>query len=118
MRLGESSILLDLHNFYVNVRNSVVDADAYLKALDLSAVQEIHIAGGMNIDNFYVDAHSGVPPAEIWDLLDTVVPLCGNLQGVTFEVLRSWFDTIGGDGLNAVLNRACKSLDAPEGLAT
>lgn len=116
-RWGASSILLDVHNLYVNVRNGVMEADAYLKELDLAAVREIHIAGGMEIDNFYVDAHSGLPPAEVWDLLDAVAPQCGNLGGVTFEMLGSWFDTVGGDGLNAVLDRARKSLAAQEGMA-
>lgn len=112
---GEGSILLDVHNLYVNVRNGVMDADEYLRALDLTAVREIHIAGGMEIDNFYVDAHSGIPPAEVWELLDTVAPLCSNLGGVTFEVLGSWFDTVGADGLASVLDRARVSLAAPDG---
>ncbi len=90
-----AGVLLDLHNLHVNVRNGVMGAAAYLDELDLSAVREIHIAGGMELDGFYVDAHSGFPPQEVWDLLDQVAPRCPDLGGVTFELLGSWFEEVG-----------------------
>ncbi len=108
-----SSVLLDLHNLHVNVRNGVMDADAYLSELDLTRVREIHIAGGMELDGFYVDAHSGAPPPEVWALLDAVAPRCPDLGGVTFELLGSWFSEVGADGLGAVVDRARASLAEP-----
>lgn len=105
-----AGVLLDLHNLLVNVRNGVMDAEAYLADLDLSAVREIHVAGGMEVDGFYVDAHSGAPPPEVWDLLDAVVPRCPELGGVTFELLGSWFSDVGADGVRAVVDRARESL--------
>jgi uncharacterized protein len=109
-----ASILLDVHNLFVNVRNGCMDAESYLGSLDLSAVREIHIAGGMELDGFYVDAHSGAPPAEVWALLDEVVPRCPNLGGVTFELLGSWFEQVGVAGLTDVVERAKASLNLRE----
>ena len=59
---GRGSILLDVHNLHVNVRNGIMDAKEYLEAPDLTAVRKIHIAGGMEVDNLYVDAYSGSRP--------------------------------------------------------
>jgi uncharacterized protein (UPF0276 family) len=108
-----ASVLLDLHNLHVNIRNGVMDPATYLAELDLRLVGEIHIAGGMELDGFYVDAHSGAPPPEVWDLLDGVAPRCPNLGGITFELLGSWFDEVGVDGTTKVLDRARSSLVAP-----
>ena len=109
---GGAGVLLDLHNLHVNVRNGVMDAATYLDELDLTSVREIHIAGGMELDGFYVDAHSGAPPKEVWDLLDRVAPRCPDLGGVTFELLGSWFEEVGPDGVCAVVDRARASLPA------
>lgn len=108
-----AGVLLDLHNLYVNVRNGVMDADAYLDALDLTAVREIHVAGGMEIDDFYVDAHSGEPPREVWALLDAVASRCPNLGGVTFELLGSWSAEVGTAGVCAVVDRARAAVAVP-----
>ncbi len=98
-------LLLDLHNLYVNVRNRGVDSAAYLDAFDLSRVVEIHVAGGMEVEGYYVDAHSGSPPEPVWELLADVVPQCPNLRGVTLELLGSWYDVLGPDRLAADLDR-------------
>ena len=105
-------LLLDLHNLYVNCRNNGVDAAAYLAELELDLVVEIHVAGGMEVDGFYVDAHSGSPPAEVWSLLEEVVPQCGNLGGITMELLGSWFEPLGAGALSADLRRLRSVWDA------
>jgi hypothetical protein len=68
----------------------------------------------MELDGFYVDAHSGAPPREVWELLDAVVPACPNLGGVTFELLGSWFDEVGSAGVVEVVGRARTSLASLE----
>ncbi len=108
-----ASVLLDLHNLHVNVRNGVMSAEAYLEELDLSNVVEIHVAGGMELQEFYVDSHSGAPPPEVWDLLEHVAPRCPALAAITFEILGSWFDAVGQDGTVEVLERARASLPVP-----
>jgi len=100
-----AGLLLDLHNVYTNCRNHGSDPLALLDALDLEHVVEIHIAGGMERDGFYLDAHCGPSPEAVWQLLDHVLPGCSNLGGVTFELLGSWYDTVGADRLRVELDR-------------
>ncbi|MEO8526527.1 MAG: DUF692 family multinuclear iron-containing protein, partial [Caldimonas sp.] len=49
-------LVLDLHNVYTNARNHGFDARALLAELELRHVGEIHVAGGMELDGFYLDA--------------------------------------------------------------
>ena len=98
-------LLLDLHNLYTNSRNHAADSYAFLEELNLANVVEIHIAGGMEYDGFYQDAHSGISPDGVWELLDWVLPRCRNLGGVVFELLGSWYVDVGEDRLIAQLSR-------------
>lgn len=98
-------LLLDLHNLYTNARNLGADPHAFLDRLDLDRVVEIHVAGGMEFEGFYLDAHSGASPEAVWALLETALPRCRNLCGVVFELFGSWFDELGADGLDRQLGR-------------
>jgi uncharacterized protein len=98
-------LLLDLHNLYTNSRNHGADPYALLEKLDLEQVLEIHIAGGMEYDGFYQDAHSDTSPPAVWDLLEWVLPHCPNLGGVVFELLGSWYGDVGEDGITDQLSR-------------
>lgn len=98
-------LLLDLHNLYTNSRNHAADSYAFLDELNLDKVLEIHIAGGLMHDGFYQDAHSGISPDGVWELLDWVLPRCRNLGGVVFELLGSWYVDVGEDRLIAQLSR-------------
>jgi uncharacterized protein len=88
-------LLLDLHNLYVNCRNDGSDPFAFLERLDLHRVVELHVAGGMEFDGVYLDAHSGTSPEPVWELLDWVLPRCPQVGGVVFELFGTWFDTVG-----------------------
>lgn len=109
-------LVLDLHNLYVNSRNLGVDPDRFLDELDLDAVVEIHVAGGMEYGGYYLDAHSGPIPEPVWRFLDRVVGRCPNLGGVVFELFGSWFPEMGAERLSAELRqmRACWSRYLPE----
>jgi uncharacterized protein (UPF0276 family) len=98
-------LLLDLHNLHTNCRNHGQDPYAYLARLDLEQVLEIHVAGGMELDGMYVDAHSGPSPEPVWELLAWTLPRCPRLGGVTFELFGSWFETMGEQGLLRQLDR-------------
>ena len=98
-------ILLDLHNVYVNWRNNATDIDAYLAGLDLSRVVEIHLAGGFTHEGFYLDAHSGSVPEELWRIAADTVKSCQNLRGITFELLGSWYAKMGERALEETLLR-------------
>ena len=98
-------LLLDLHNLYTNCRNFHEDPFAFLERLRLDNVFEIHVAGGFELEGFYLDAHSGTSPREVWELLEWVLPKCPNLGGVVFEMIGSWLVDVGEDGLRAQLSR-------------
>lgn len=107
-RLCEMSgcyLLLDLHNLYTNCRNHGLDPYAFLDEIDLDRVIEIHIAGGMEYGGVYLDAHSDISPPPVWELLDHVLPLCKNVGGVVFELLGSWYESVGREKLSAQLVR-------------
>ena len=111
-RLGERTgcgLLLDLHNVHVNARNHGFDPRAFLEDFDLSRVVEMHIAGGLSVDDFYLDAHSGPCPEEVWDLLDWILPRVPNLCGVTFEVFATYYPKMGPERL---LEELCRAREA------
>ena len=101
-------LLLDLHNLYVNSRNLGLDWRTFLDRLDMDAVVEVHLAGGMEMDGFYLDAHSGPTPEPVWWMLEAVLPQCANLGGVTFELFGSWYEPMGEDALRRQLARVRK----------
>lgn len=98
-------LLLDLHNLHTNCRNHGEDPHALLGRLNLDHVLEIHVAGGFEHDGFYLDAHSGASPPEVWELLDWALPRCPNLGGVVFEMIGSWLVRVGEDGVRSQLAR-------------
>ena len=98
-------LLLDLHNLHVNACNLGWNTHRYLDRLDLDAVVEIHVAGGMQFDGFYLDAHSGSVPRPVWSLLEAVLPRCPNLGGVVFELFGTWYGKLGEEGLLRQLGR-------------
>lgn len=88
-------LVLDLHNLYTNERNGFGRVQTFLDTIDLSRVIEIHVAGGMELDGVYLDAHSGPTPPAVIDTLRHVLPRCTNLGGINFEILGSWFEQCG-----------------------
>ena len=55
-------ILLDLHNLWVNERNGRQSVTEFVDMLPLDRVWEVHLAGGMMLGDYYLDAHSDVIP--------------------------------------------------------
>ncbi|MGE0403909.1 MAG: DUF692 family multinuclear iron-containing protein [Kofleriaceae bacterium] len=96
-------ILLDLHNLWCNARNGRQQISEYLAALPLDRVIEVHVAGGFAVDNYWLDAHSGVPPRELFDVLADVAPLLSNARTVVLEVLGPFAAIVGADAIEASL---------------
>jgi uncharacterized protein len=71
-----AGILLDLENLYVNGRNHGFDPHAFLDALPAGLVREVHLAGGVTLEEdvvpqpFFADSHSHPIPDAALDLLD------------------------------------------------
>lgn len=101
-------LLLDLHNVYTNAVNHGFDAMAFVDELDLTQVGEIHVAGGMTLGGFYLDAHSGAVADPVWALLEHVLPRCPNVGAVVFELFGSWFELVGEPRVRADMRRLKK----------
>jgi uncharacterized protein (UPF0276 family) len=71
-----AGLLLDVENLYLNARNHGVDPLAYLDALPVGLVKEMHVAGGVTVSEtflekpFLADTHSHPVPEAALDLLD------------------------------------------------
>jgi uncharacterized protein (UPF0276 family) len=98
-REGLCGTLLDLHNLYVGWRNGGPSPDEYIAALDPTAVEEIHLAGGDEFAGFYMDSHCGVTPPEVWRAAFDYAPHFSRLRAITFEFQETYFDEIGADAV-------------------
>lgn len=87
---ADCGLLLDLHNAYTNAINGRQPLDEFLRGLPLNRVWEIHLAGGIRQDGFWLDAHSGAVPDELWPLIRDLPTKLASLQVVNFEVFPSF----------------------------
>lgn len=97
--------LLDLHNLYVSWRNGAVSPPDYIAALDPDAVVEIHLGGGEEFANFYLDSHSKLTPPEVWRYAFDFAPRFPNLRAITFEFHESYYERLGAAALVGELER-------------
>jgi uncharacterized protein (UPF0276 family) len=71
-----AGILLDVENLYLNARNHGFDPYAFLDALPAHSVEEVHVAGGVTLEEDFLprpllqDTHSHPVPEAALDLLD------------------------------------------------
>lgn len=91
-------ILLDLHNLWANARNGRGAIEAVLAALPAERIVEIHLAGGMEKDGYWLDAHSGPVPADLIDLARDFVQGLPNLGAVLFEISPQFVEALGPAG--------------------
>jgi uncharacterized protein (UPF0276 family) len=84
VRRSGCGLLLDLNNAYVSACNHGRDVAAYLAALPLDAVGEVHLAGHARDRDaagapLLVDDHGSAVAAPVWDLFERVVRGQGRL---------------------------------------
>jgi uncharacterized protein len=116
---ADCAILLDLHNLISNQRNGRQSVEDVLGELPLERVLEIHIAGGFELDGYYLDAHVGGPDLELLAMLEAVLPRLSSLSAVVFEVVPESLIMLGAKGLRSVLetlHRICDRTPVGEGL--
>jgi len=74
-RESGAGLLLDIENLYLNATNHGFDPYAFLDALPAGLVQEVHLAGGITVEDaaldrpFLADSHSHPTPDAALDLL-------------------------------------------------
>jgi uncharacterized protein (UPF0276 family) len=88
-------ILLDLHNLWANARNGRDPIEHVLAALPVERVVELHLAGGMEKDGYWLDAHSGAVPPGLIDLGSDLVATLPNVGAILFEISPQFVDALG-----------------------
>ena len=107
-RVAETSncgLLLDLHNAFTNALNGRQPLDQFLADLPLERVWEIHLAGGMEQDGFWLDAHSGAIPDALYTIAERVIPKLPNLGAIIFEIFPSFVPVVGLDLVEEQIHR-------------
>ncbi|MEB3244639.1 MAG: DUF692 domain-containing protein [Vampirovibrionales bacterium] len=82
---SDCGLLLDVNNVFVNAQNHGYDPYAFIEALPLSRVVEIHMAGHKETPDLIIDTHGEPVRAEVLALFAWTVPQCSNLKGVLLE---------------------------------
>jgi uncharacterized protein (UPF0276 family) len=82
IRRSGCGLLLDINNVYVSCVNHHRDPYAYLHALPLDAVGEIHLAGFArevdgNGDLLLIDSHGAAVAEAVWELYEYALSLTG-----------------------------------------
>jgi uncharacterized protein len=88
-------ILLDLHNLYCNQLNGRQSIELFLSQIPLEEVWEVHLAGGFELDGFWLDAHSGAIPERLFEICRDVIPRLPNLKVIIFELFSSFLPAFG-----------------------
>ncbi len=96
---ADCGILLDLHNIWANERNGRQSVDAFLSEIPLERVWEVHLAGGLEHQGYWLDAHSGEVPAPLADIAARVLPALPNVRALIFEMLPTFFPRLGIHGV-------------------
>jgi len=96
-------LLLDVNNVYVSCYNHRLDAKAYIDALPLDKVVQIHLSGHSNKGTHIIDTHDDHVVDEVWALYRYVVHKAGRVPATMVE----WDDHIPEfDVLYAELGKA------------
>lgn len=97
-------ILLDLHNLWcnqVNGRQKIMDV---IDELPLERIWEIHLAGGQELDGYWLDAHSDMVPPELMELAAEIIPRLPNLKAINYELMEEYY-TANKISVDSVLNQ-------------
>lgn len=97
VELADCGLLLDLHNVYCNSVNGRQSLEEFLDQVPLERVWEIHLAGGFEMDGFYLDAHSGAIPEPLHKVVEETIPHLPNLKAIIFEIFPSFIPVVGLD---------------------
>jgi len=73
-------ILLDVNNIYVSSVNHEFDPYAYLNAIPVDRVQQMHLAGHQNHGDYLIDTHDHPVPDPVWDLYGAAVRRFGRVS--------------------------------------
>lgn len=92
---ADCGILLDLHNLYANEINGRQSVEQFLSAIPLDRVWEVHLAGGMVRDGYYLDSHSGAVEDKLFGISKDIIARLPNLKTIIFEIFPSFLPLTG-----------------------
>jgi hypothetical protein len=75
-------LLLDVNNIYVSSYNHGFDPLAFLNAVPIERVQQIHLAGHRNLEQYIVDTHDEPVPDPVWELYEAAVRRFGPVSAM------------------------------------
>jgi uncharacterized protein (UPF0276 family) len=102
---ADCGILLDLHNLFANGVNGRQTVEEFIAQLPLERIWEIHLAGGFEMEGFWLDAHSGAIPDPLLNIARQVVPALPNLKAIVFELFSSFVPDFGVDGIRREIEK-------------
>ncbi|MDQ8039880.1 MAG: DUF692 domain-containing protein [Rickettsiella sp.] len=73
-------ILLDINNIYVSAVNHHFDPLKYLNNIPIHRVQQFHLAGHKNFDNYIIDTHDAPIIESVWSLYAAAVRRFGKIS--------------------------------------
>lgn len=98
-------LILDAYNLECDAHNQGLDIAAFLNELDLSTVRELHLAGGVEHNGFYLDIHSRTTRDSTLALGLEIIRRAPNLRVVTYELLKEAVKPLGHDAICSELGR-------------
>ena len=98
-------ILLDLHNIFANAVNGRQSVEDFMAQLPLERVWEVHLAGGFEMEGFWLDAHSGAIPDPLLEIARWVIPSLPNLKAIIFEIFPSFVPGFGFDAIRTQIEK-------------
>jgi uncharacterized protein (UPF0276 family) len=96
---ADCGLLLDVNNVYVNARNHGDEPRAFLDALPLERVVQVHLAGHTELPELLIDSHGATVRDEVWALYRYLLERTGPVS-----TLIEWDQDI--PSLEAVLDEA------------
>lgn len=84
-RRSGCGVLLDVNNVFVSATNHGWDARAYLAAIPVERVGQLHLAGHSRRDRWLVDTHDHAVCPEVWTLY---AEACARFPGVATMIER------------------------------
>lgn len=83
-------LLLDVNNVYVTCYNHRLDAKAYIDALPMNHVAQIHLSGHSNMGTHIIDTHDDHVVDDVWALYKYATHKAGRIMNTMIE----WDDNI------------------------
>jgi uncharacterized protein (UPF0276 family) len=103
-------LILDAYNLECDRHNQGLDVMAFLDALNMTPVRELHVAGGTQHRGFQLDIHSGPASQSTLALGLDIIARAPNLSVVTFEFLKEAIPALGHDGICSELKRMRRAI--------